>query len=434
MSSQASSTWAEPVTGPGVHYSTFIGLVWTGTALSTLSITFRLISRWLVTRRIYWDDVCAVFAAILVLITACLWQWAAEDIYYILNLAAGLVPLEADFLERLFRGLRASLIVELFFYTSLFLVKLSFLLFFRRLGSNVRGQKSIWWPAFALSVICYLVSIGDVEYKCLVNSSALYIQTYCTSDDAIYFTTTTLIVNCVLDVLSDFTIMLIPIALLWNVRIQRQKKIAFIGLFSLSLITIAVAIARTADLNVTKKASGQQDSSYLWMWSAIQSSLAVIVSCLSAFPQLFKASSHQPKPQWTPTDTYYQRLRSRMKERSKRSLDPLYDTSALTMPGLDVEANSHESERPVLNLEGKQQTAQCSGGPPERPVQQSHIVRQLEYQVIQQPAEAWHEPSQPQHAYAYTYQPSESWVTLQHGNAQYLSGQVRQEHAEPRSC
>lgn len=67
--------------------------------------------------------------------------------------------------------------------------------------------------------------------------------------------------------------MLIPIALLWNVRIQRQKKIAFIGLFSLSLITIAVAIARTADLNVTKKASGQQDSSYLWMWSAIQSSL-----------------------------------------------------------------------------------------------------------------------------------------------------------------
>lgn len=102
------------------------------------------------------------------------------------------------------------------------------------------------------------------------------------------------------------------------------------------------------------------------------------------------------------------------------------------MPDLDVEANSHESERPVLNLQGNQQIAHCSGGPPEKPMQQSHIVRQLEYQVIQQPAEVWHEPSQPQHAYAYTYQPSGSWVTLQHGNAQYLSGQVRQDDAEPR--
>lgn len=67
--------------------------------------------------------------------------------------------------------------------------------------------------------------------------------------------------------------MVIPFTLLWNVRIRPRKKLAFIVLFSLSLITIAVAIARTADLGATAKATGQQDSTYLWMWSAIQSSL-----------------------------------------------------------------------------------------------------------------------------------------------------------------
>lgn len=140
----------------------------------------------------------------LVLATACLWQWAAKDIYYFLELDAGLVALEADFPTRLFRGLKASLVVELFFYTSLFLVKLSFLFFFRRLGSHVRGQQYVWWPGFSLSVVTYLVSVGDVEYHCLVNATVAYLQSYCSSQKAINFTTNTLIINCVLDVLSDF--------------------------------------------------------------------------------------------------------------------------------------------------------------------------------------------------------------------------------------
>lgn len=73
--------------------------------------------------------------------------------------------------------------------------------------------------------------------------------------------------------ISIVLVMIIPFTILWNVRIPMKKKLAFIGLFSLSILTIAVAIARTADLGATKKATGQQDTSYLWMWSAIQSSL-----------------------------------------------------------------------------------------------------------------------------------------------------------------
>lgn len=163
-----------------------------------------MIARWKGPRRLFWDDACAILAAVLVLVTATLWQWAARDLYYILRLAAGLVPLEADYATRLYRGLKVSLTVELFFYTALFLIKLSFLLFFRRLGSHVRGQKYIWWPVFALAVTSYLVSVGDVEYHCLVGRTVEYLETQCSTQTAIRFTTATLIVNCVLDVISDF--------------------------------------------------------------------------------------------------------------------------------------------------------------------------------------------------------------------------------------
>lgn len=71
----------------------------------------------------------------------------------------------------------------------------------------------------------------------------------------------------------DPPVLIIPFTLLWNVRIHTRRKLAFFGLFSLSLVTIAVAIARTADLDATKKSNDMPDSSFLWMWSVIQAAL-----------------------------------------------------------------------------------------------------------------------------------------------------------------
>lgn len=437
------------VSGPGVPYSTFLvctilprlgaittlttdldaskGLSWASAAISTVFLAFRLAARWRGQRRLFWDDACSIFAGSLVIITAILWQWAVRDVYYVLNVAAGLAPVQADFAERIFRGLMVSLIVQLFFYTSLFVVKLSFLLFFRRLGSKVRGQGLAWWPALALSVVCYLVSVGDVQYDCSVNATLEHILESCTSPAAIQFTAVSLIINCVLDVLSGIAskfafpsaplccvshtppnfiwlVLLIPFTLLWNVRIQKSRKLALLGLFSLSVITIALAIGRIADLHATKKSNNQQDLSYLWMWSSIQSSLgkhvcivswypdflmpvvAVAISCLSAFPQLFVPASRSANPQWSPTDTYYQRLRSRMKRSPTRRLDPLYDVSAFTLPDRDVEA-THGERRHAVNTSGMATAAaQCShsSDPHETSVMKSQIMRHTEFRITEQ--------------------------------------------------
>jgi hypothetical protein len=122
--------------------------------------------------------------------------------YYVLDLQAGLVPLEADFPARVQRQLKITLITEIFFYTCLFLVKVSFILFFKRLGSNVRGQAYLRWPAFALSLVCFAVSVGDMGFHCMINDIE-YLTTVCVSKDFSVKMMNAVIANCVLDIVSD---------------------------------------------------------------------------------------------------------------------------------------------------------------------------------------------------------------------------------------
>lgn len=76
---------------------------------------------------------------------------------------------------------------------------------------------------------------------------------------------------------------------------------------------------------------------------------AVIISCLSSFPHLFSPSKTKQKPVWTPTDTYYQRLRSRLKaavkERSEdHTLSSISSVPASPLPELGSKRSIHREQ------------------------------------------------------------------------------------------
>lgn len=123
--------------------------------------------------------------------------------YYVLDLKAGLVAPGASFSASLMHELKASFVSQIFFYVALFSVKLSFILFFKRLGNNVRGQVYLRWPAFILSAICFIVSVGDMGFHCLINSDVTYLSTYCVSQEFSITMTNAVIANCVLDIVSE---------------------------------------------------------------------------------------------------------------------------------------------------------------------------------------------------------------------------------------
>lgn len=110
----------------------------------------------------------------------------AHDMYELMGVSAGLEPPGPTFVIDSDNYSKASTAVQIFFYSTLWSVKISFLIFFRRLGKNVRRQKFLWWPIFSFTVATYIASVGMIQYRCLINS-LLYLIENCTSDSAVKY-------------------------------------------------------------------------------------------------------------------------------------------------------------------------------------------------------------------------------------------------------
>ena len=183
---------------------TFKAIVWSGTAISFLFVVGRLAARFKQFRRLYIDDAMVVFAWVLLLVIAILWQELAQYVYLFYEVVSGQdhAP-PSDFASKVELYFRSSIGLIILFYSGLWSVKLAFLIFFRRLSENVSGQKALWWCVTIFTIASYFVCIGNIEYKCLVESFA-WLQEHCSTKYTINFQRDTLKVNCALDVVSDY--------------------------------------------------------------------------------------------------------------------------------------------------------------------------------------------------------------------------------------
>ena len=194
---------------------------------------------------------------------------------------------------------KSAVVVLVFFYTSLWAIKTSFLLFFRRLGHNVTGQKVIWWCVFGFTVASYFVCIGDIQYTCLA-APLENIFDHCSTNAALRFQRITLQFNCAIDVLTDFasksshlptvlnksalikwTVMAIPFSMLWSVQMSLRKKAALVGIFSLAFITCVVAIVRVIVLSTATR-----QPQTLWSYKSNQAVWISVEQCVGKRPLL----------------------------------------------------------------------------------------------------------------------------------------------------
>lgn len=197
-------------------------VAWAAVAIGLLSFLIRVIVRLKVFHKLFADDPLVLFSCVLLLSNTITWQMVKEDMYLNLAVSAGqLYPPPADFPGRTERYLRATVAIIAFFYTGLWAIKLSFLVFFKRLGENVRNQTTIWWSVMAVTCASYFACLGTIEYKCLAGSF-MYIEcefeagclfffryrtdlspAHCTLPGAVAFQRNTLRWNMILDVVTD---------------------------------------------------------------------------------------------------------------------------------------------------------------------------------------------------------------------------------------
>ena len=164
----------------------------------------RVYARWRTFKRLWLDDAFVAFAWLLALLTAIDWQIVAKLAYRFQAVVSGKFWPPPDTFEKdtenYFKG---TLVVLVFFFTSLWAIKLSFLMFFQRLGQNVTGQKKLWWCVFSLTVATYLVAIGVLQYSCLAGPFQELFQN-CTGNRPVQYQRMTLKFTCAMDVLTDY--------------------------------------------------------------------------------------------------------------------------------------------------------------------------------------------------------------------------------------
>ncbi|KAK8026495.1 hypothetical protein PG991_003551 [Apiospora marii] len=188
------------------------GVVWVSAALPTIALAIRLISRSRGPKKLFADDWLIIFAWFLCGLSAILWQQVTPYLYTFLNVVSGnLWPPPDSFVQNAEQAYKGQLVVLVFWYTSLFMVKLSFLFFFRRLRRGVTKGQYLWWSALALTTSVYLVWIGTIQYKCLAQPLQKIMQD-CPAASSVEFEVVTLKANCALDVVTDFLIRVVVIS------------------------------------------------------------------------------------------------------------------------------------------------------------------------------------------------------------------------------
>lgn len=83
--------------------------------------------------------------------------------------------------------------------------------------------------------------------------------------------------------------------MLWRVRISWRKKLALIGLFSLTVIVVVFSIVRVAVVTTHKtQADITWDITWLYMWSSIE---MAVCKCFGISSKVILSPANIPLPQ-----------------------------------------------------------------------------------------------------------------------------------------
>ncbi|KAF2691969.1 hypothetical protein K458DRAFT_325744 [Lentithecium fluviatile CBS 122367] len=287
---QATPT-ASPVSLARVSETALRASLWAGVAISLIFLIARIWIRLKVFRRLQPDDPFVLTAWLLALAHAVIWTAVSKELYFNLDLATGRITnLPPDFLQRIERLLRGNLAAYLIGYTSLWSIKISFIVFFRKFGEKLRFHRIAWYVVLGFCVASFAVCIGTVDYRCLTSKGVKMIS-ICMEPRTTSFEFVTLRLTTALDVLTDFSIIFLSTNVLWRVQLRLWTKLALGGIFSLTIFVVIVAIVRV----VGAPTNGKLDLSWLVCWHGIELSVALIIVSLASFRILYTSKQQSSR-------------------------------------------------------------------------------------------------------------------------------------------
>ncbi|WQF86882.1 Putative extracellular membrane protein, CFEM [Colletotrichum destructivum] len=323
-------------------------------ALSVITfpvVALRCISRWMITRRLWWDDWTAVFATVLLAGLAGI-EIASADLgfgthYWNVELAAGTKLIQLFYVVQ-----QLYILIQVF-------AKISILLFFSRI-----------FPArwFQLTVRCFiafllihgLVFLLVIVFQCTPISSTWDRSNpdrKCLNVTAIGYA------GAVLSIVEDLVILVLPIPELVKLQLNIRKKIALGFMFSLGSFACITTMVRLKYLVMFSSTFDTTwDNVDIVIWSIVEEFCAILCASLPALrpllqkvPQLFTSKKETTKE-------------TRSTAQSRRSIlhigkDKFHELPETPVSGVDDD-DDEEDQPPALIDIADQMAAQADGKRP----------------------------------------------------------------------
>ncbi|KAK4658253.1 hypothetical protein QC762_100618 [Podospora pseudocomata] len=158
---------------PSIPFNTLMGFIWSGTCLSLVTILLRLAFRIKLLRRLRLDDYLVIASFVFYLGSTILWAVLARTLYVVAQ-GWNTTPTDPAAIVELFNNagtlLHAILATYWLTWTSLWLVKIAFMVFFYPLGRHAPLQRYLWWMVLVCIVAAYCVTVGLTTDDCLTAS------------------------------------------------------------------------------------------------------------------------------------------------------------------------------------------------------------------------------------------------------------------------
>ncbi|MCJ1457821.1 hypothetical protein MMC28_008190 [Mycoblastus sanguinarius] len=178
---------------------------------------------------------------------------------------------------------KSEISTEVLYNPAMITVKFSILLLYNRIFPSPKFKIVLW--AVAAFVFCYTVAgISVVIFQCVPVRSDWdpSIKPRCVNLDA------ELIAIGVLNSITDFLILGLPVPFLWRLHSSLSHKIQLLGMFSLGGFVCITSIVRVIAVSSISLTDGSWVNTYPAIWAFVETSIAVVSACLPTLRPVYK--------------------------------------------------------------------------------------------------------------------------------------------------
>ncbi|KAK4210214.1 putative cfem domain-containing protein [Rhypophila decipiens] len=266
--------------GQGISPGAMLATIWFLTALATILLAGRLFIRGVIQRRFYLDDVFAILAWLSMLGVIVIATAFNELNYRFTSILVGEAPMPTspnEFPEMVIQVRKWGVSAQTLFWTSIFCVKLSFMLLYRLVVFSLQGEghKRLWLVSLVYIMVCYGICLIGVFGQC-GDVKNLFTYEQCATPYVAELLSKLVWTSFFFNVTSDLVVVFLPLALIYHSNLRHDQKYAILGVCSLALITVVFETVRSVKLY-------QQDPHLTNLYGYLELLVAVIISTLPTY-------------------------------------------------------------------------------------------------------------------------------------------------------